>query len=68
MSLNYRTDADRSALKPAGPYLIERSADPAAQSVTRGCVTVGGAYTAVVATIIRPISIAPKSGRSTASI
>jgi len=68
MSLNYRTDADGSALKPAGPYLIERSADSAAQSVTRGRVTVGGAYTVVVASTLRPVSSTPKSGRSTASI
>jgi hypothetical protein len=28
---NYITDAERSALKPKGPYLIDRSFDPVAQ-------------------------------------
>ena len=32
MNLNYRTDAERSVLKPAGPYLIEKSYDSVPQS------------------------------------
>jgi hypothetical protein len=31
MNPNYRTDAERSALKPKGPYLIDRSFDSVAQ-------------------------------------
>jgi|GEM_PF-2886425 len=32
MGDNYRSDAEHSVLKPAGPYLIERSYDSVAQS------------------------------------
>jgi len=46
---NYTTDAERSALRPFGPYLIEKSADPPAQAVTRSGVTVYRSYTATVA-------------------
>jgi hypothetical protein len=32
MSADYRSDAENSVLKPAGPYLIEKSYDSVAQS------------------------------------
>ena len=32
MSADYRSDAENSVLKPAGPYLIEKSYDSMAQS------------------------------------
>ncbi len=32
MSAEYRSDAENSVLRPAGPYLIDKSYDSAAQS------------------------------------
>jgi len=46
---NYMTDAERSALRPFGPHLIEKSADSPAQAVTRSGVTIIRPYTATVA-------------------
>jgi len=47
MDTNYTTDAERSALKPTGPYLIDRSFDSVAQS-----------HQAIRPTVVRPISAA----------
>jgi hypothetical protein len=47
MNPNYRTDAERSVLKPAGPYLIDRSFDSIAQS-----------HQLIRPMVVRPISAA----------
>ena len=49
MSDNYRSDAEHSVLRPAGPYLIEKSYDSPAQSHT----------------LIRPIVVRPAAAPST---
>jgi len=56
MSSDYRTDTRSSRLKPAGPHLIERSADAPVQQVFRGDITVRRSYTAAVTKTIRPFS------------
>jgi len=49
MSDNFRSDAEHSVLRPAGPYLIEESYDSPAQSHT----------------LIRPIVVRPATAPST---
>lgn len=60
MTTEYHTDAERSALRPAGPHLIERSSDSPAQTIRRGQVTIGKSYTATVATAVPAIQVTPK--------
>jgi len=52
MSDNYRSDAEHSVLRPAGPYLIEKSYDSPAQSHT----------------LIRPTVVRPAAAPSTTSV
>jgi hypothetical protein len=63
MNVNYRTDAEHSGLKPAGPHLIEKSSDSPTQMVVRGKITVRKSYTATVATTIQTIHLKPRGSR-----
>jgi len=54
---NYATDAERSALRPFGPHLIEKSTDPPAQAVTRSGVTVIRPYAVTVAMPVPPTRV-----------
>jgi hypothetical protein len=65
LSPNFRTDAERSSFKPAGPHLIERSADSPAQTVSRAEVTVTRPQTIAVASTVPAIRIQPESPKAT---
>lgn len=56
MSASFRTDAEHSILKPAGPHLLERSSDAPTQTLSRAKVTVRKPYTAVVA-VVSPAAV-----------
>lgn len=60
MSPNYRTDAEHSSFKPAGPHLIERSADSPSHSVSRAEVTVERPCTIAVVTTVPAIRVKPE--------
>lgn len=59
MSATFRTDANHSVLKPAGPHLIERSSDAPVQTLSRAKVTVRKPYKAV-ATIVSPAAVSQR--------
>ena len=64
MSANYRSDAEHSILRPAGPHLIEQSSDTVPQMQVRAEKSVARPYTVTVTTSRPAVRLQPEDGKT----